>query len=83
MPAVYVAFFAISSDPTQSATEDAQLRKDVLGIKTALAKSGFRSRCAVVLVGDRTIAQAPDLEDRIISLRRSAQLDAKNALFFV
>lgn len=83
VPAVYVSFYNIDSDPSRSTLQDNQLKNEINFTKTTLAKSGFRTRYAVVLVGDNTIVAAPELEDRIAGIRRATGLDPKNGLFFL
>jgi len=83
VPSVYLSFYSIYSDPSHNTLQDNQLKTDINAIKNALARSGFRTRHAVVLVGDKSTTNDFDLEDRISAIRRATALDAKNGLFFL
>lgn len=81
VPALFLIFFDITSDGGSS--QDSVTKADINGFKAALSRSGFRSRFAVVLMSDRSILQAPELDERITSIRRATSLDSKNGLFFM
>lgn len=83
VPSVYVAFYNIDSDPSKSTLQDNRLKNEINFTKTTLAKSGFKTRYAVVLVGDNSVLAAPELEDRVAGIRRATGLDPKNGLFFL
>ncbi|KAK4560494.1 hypothetical protein LTR86_005691 [Recurvomyces mirabilis] len=81
VPAVFIAFFELSSGNDTAQNEQIQI--DINAIRTALARSGFKSRFAAVLMSDRSILHAPELEDRLSAIRRATTLDPKTGLFFM
>lgn len=83
VPVLFIAFFDILAASTVNANQDEQLKSDISSMRAAITKSGFKTKLAVVLVSDRSILQAPELEDRMLSIRRATGLDSKTGLFFV
>ncbi|GAB7350844.1 hypothetical protein MBLNU459_g1375t1 [Dothideomycetes sp. NU459] len=83
VPSVYLSFYRIDSDPSRSTLQDNQLKSEINATKTTIAKSGFKTRYAVVLVGDNTMLAAPEFEDRVAGIRRATGLDPKNGIFFL
>lgn len=83
VPSVFVAFYEIHSNQSTSTLEDNQLKTEINAIKTALIRSGFKTRFAVVLVSDKSVAATPELEDRIAGIRRATGLDPRTSLFFL
>ncbi|KAF2460785.1 Gryzun, putative trafficking through golgi-domain-containing protein [Lineolata rhizophorae] len=83
VPAVFVAFFSFTSDPSRNSLHDNQLKSEINSMKAALARSDYKTRLAVVLLSDKTILQAPDIEERLGLIRRTTGLDPKNSLFFL
>lgn len=81
VPAVFIAFFNISA--TGDGSQDEQVKTDVNSIRTSLSRSGYKTRLAVVLISDRSIVQAPQMEERLSSIRRLTSLDSKTGLFFM
>ena len=83
LPSVIISFFEIKSDSSNSSVEDSRLKNEINTVKNAILQSGFKTRYAVVLVSDKTIVAAPELEERLTAIRRATGLDPKNALFFL
>ncbi|KAK3110998.1 hypothetical protein LTR53_014157 [Teratosphaeriaceae sp. CCFEE 6253] len=81
VPALLVAFFDISAD--EDSAQNEQIQIDINAIRTALGRSGFKTRFAAVLMSDVGILRAPQLEDRLIAIRRATTLDTKTGLFFM
>lgn len=67
----------------QSGSQDEQLKTDINAIRSALFRSGYRTRFAVILISDKSILHAPELEDRMANIRRATALDLKTGLFFM
>ncbi|CAK4033998.1 Hypothetical predicted protein [Lecanosticta acicola] len=80
IPSLFLAFFDLNAN---EAAQDEQLKADINGVKNALSRSGFKTRLAVILISDRSILHAPELEDRLASIRRATTLDPKSGLFFM
>ncbi|WPG99226.1 Gryzun, putative trafficking through Golgi [Acrodontium crateriforme] len=81
VPACLLAFFDISVD--DSTAQNEQIQIDINAIRTALSSSGFKIRFSVVLMSDKSIIEAPQLEDRLSAIRRATTLDPKTGLFFM
>ncbi|PPJ53393.1 hypothetical protein CBER1_01000 [Cercospora berteroae] len=80
VPCLVLAVFQISAN---EASQDERLRGDINAIRNALTRSMFKTRFAVLLISDRSILEAPDLEDRLGMIRRATNLDSKSGLFFM
>ncbi|KAM3418961.1 hypothetical protein BST61_g4918 [Cercospora zeina] len=80
VPCLIIAAFQISAN---EASQDERLRGDINAIRTALTRSLFKTRFAVLLISDRSILEAPELEDRLGMIRRATSLDSKSGLFFM
>ena len=74
-------FFHIST--TDSHNTDEQLKVDINAVRTALTRSGYKTRFAAILLSDKSILHAPELEERLSSIRRLTSLDSKTGLFFM
>ncbi|KAF1837570.1 hypothetical protein BDW02DRAFT_565864 [Decorospora gaudefroyi] len=83
VPSVYISFFDFTTDPITNSLHDNQLKTDINRIKGQIQKSGYRTRYVVVLLSDKTILEAPDIEERLAVIRRGTGLDPKNSLFFL
>ncbi|KAF2765034.1 hypothetical protein EJ03DRAFT_220530 [Teratosphaeria nubilosa] len=81
VPALFLAFFKIAAGEDTSMNEQIQI--DINAIRTALSRSGFRTRFAAVLMSDTSILQSPELEERLSAIRRATTLDPKSGLFFM
>ncbi|KAK4547428.1 hypothetical protein LTR36_001084 [Oleoguttula mirabilis] len=82
VPALLIAFFSISTDDT-STSRNEQIQIDINAIRTALGRSGFKTKFAAVILSDTSILHAPELEDRLSAIRRATTLDLKTGLFFM
>ncbi|KAF2211437.1 hypothetical protein CERZMDRAFT_59824 [Cercospora zeae-maydis SCOH1-5] len=80
VPCLVIAAFQINAN---EASQDERLRADINAIRNALTRSLFKTRFAVLLISDRSILEAPDLEDRLGMVRRGTSLDSKSGLFFM
>ncbi|KAF2089057.1 hypothetical protein K490DRAFT_38133 [Saccharata proteae CBS 121410] len=83
VPSVFISFFEFASNPGQDTLHDNQLKSEINRIKGMLNNSEHRTRYAVVLLGDKTIMEAPELEERLTNIRRSTNLDPKSSYFFL
>ncbi|KAF7185442.1 Trafficking protein particle complex subunit 11 [Pseudocercospora fuligena] len=80
VPSIFLAFFDLNAN---EAAQDEQIKNDINAVKGALSRSGFKTRFAAILISDRSILHAPELEDRVASVRRATALDLKTGLFFM
>lgn len=81
IPAAFIAFFDIRAG--EGAAADDQIKADINSVRAALSRSGFKTRFAAVLLSDKSILHAAELEDRLASIRRSTNLDSKSGLYFM
>lgn len=81
VPCQIVAFFAINAEAGE--VQDTQIKADIQSCRAVLSCSGFKTRFSAVLVSDQSILHAPELEDRLNSIRRATSLDSKTGLFFM
>jgi hypothetical protein len=82
VPAMFLAVFTFDAGE-DAAQNDEVLKNDINAIRNALNRSGFRTRLAVIMIGNRSILQAPEMEERLSSIRRATSLDTKTGLFFM
>lgn len=83
IPSVFISFFDFNTDPVTNSLHDNQLKTEINKIKGQLQKSEHRTRYVVVLLSNKTILEAPDIEERLSVIRRATGLDPKNSLFFL
>jgi hypothetical protein len=81
IPAAFIAFFDMRAG--DGAAADDQIKSDINSVRSALSRSGFKTRFAAVLLSDKSILHAAELEDRLASIRRSTNLDSKTGLYFM
>ena len=82
VPAVFISCFEIVADPNTDSLRDNQLKNEIAAIRASIDDSKYRSRYAVILIGDDTVINGPEFEERVINIRRAARLDEK-CLFFL
>ncbi|OJD38778.1 foie gras liver health family 1 [Diplodia corticola] len=83
IPAVFISFFDFTSEPGRDSLNDNQLKAEINRIKAIFHSCGYKTHYAVVLMSDRSIFEAPEIEERLANIRRTTGLDPKNALFFL
>lgn len=83
VPSLLISVFTILAAGTVNDSQDERLKADINSIRASITKSGYKTKFATVLISDRSILQAPELEDRLLSIRRATSLDSKSGLFFV
>jgi len=52
-------------------------------MKGLITQSGYKTRFVAILLSNKTILEAPDIEERLSNIRRATGLDPKNSLFFL
>ncbi|KAF2238220.1 hypothetical protein EV356DRAFT_526064 [Viridothelium virens] len=83
VPAVFVSVVTFSSDPSRDSLNDNQLKNEINNAKNVLSRSGHRTRYAIILMSEKTILEAPEIEERLAIIRRATGLDPKTCLFFL
>ncbi|KAH7312383.1 Gryzun, putative trafficking through golgi-domain-containing protein [Stachybotrys elegans] len=85
VPSAYVCFYSLTADPTTLSLEDNRIKSNLNDIKSALAKSGYKTRLAVVLLADSESGSYPwldGMQERVENIRKGAALDPKS-IFYV
>lgn len=84
VPSIYTCFYTLTNDPTTTTLFDNKLKTDVSAIRTGLARSGYKTRLAVILLGEQIDGRAPlidGIQDRLENIRRGSGLDPKSIFF--
>lgn len=80
LPAVFIAFFPLTSDANTSSLLDNKLKSEIANLKSTLGSTSYKTKLVVILLGEDVIPPA-ELEERISVMRRSAALDGKSLYF--
>jgi hypothetical protein len=83
IPSVFVSFFDFTTDPITNSLHDNHLKSEIIKVKDQVQRSGYKTRFAVVLLGDKSVSEAPDIDERLNTIRRNTGLDARTQLFFL
>ncbi|KAI7382725.1 hypothetical protein KC332_g16484, partial [Hortaea werneckii] len=81
VPSLVIAFFKVHGN--DNAARNEQVQTDINAIRATLGRSGYKTRLSVVLLSDRSILDAPELEEHISAIRRATTMDPKTGLFFM
>ncbi|KAG5984271.1 hypothetical protein E4U55_005429 [Claviceps digitariae] len=76
VPSIFICFYKLSHDN--------RLKADVNRIKAVFARSGFKTRVAIILFGDEesgTAELTDDVQDRLEAIRRGTALDPKSIFY--
>ncbi|KJZ78469.1 hypothetical protein HIM_01860 [Hirsutella minnesotensis 3608] len=73
IPAIYACFYTLGNDT--------KLKADVNGIKGTLAKSGYKTRVAVFLLGEGGSTTTGGVQERLEGIRKGTALDPKSIFF--
>ncbi|KAF2842389.1 hypothetical protein M501DRAFT_927446 [Patellaria atrata CBS 101060] len=83
VPSALIAFYELKSDPSKNSLHDNQLKNEISKIKQVLQASEYKTRLVVIVLSDKTVLQAPDLDERLNTIRRGTGLDPKTGLFLL
>lgn len=83
IPSVFVSFFDFTTDPITNSLHDNHLKSEIVKVKEQIQRSGYKTRFAVVLLSDKSVLEAPDIDERLNNIRRNTGLDPKTQLFFL
>jgi hypothetical protein len=84
VPSIYASFYTLTSDPPSMLLNDNRIKSDVNDLKSALAKSGYKTRLALILLADSDVKANPSgdgVQDRIENIRRGTALDPKSIFY--
>jgi len=82
VPGVVLCFYTLVSDPTQATLCDNQIKSDLNNIRGLLSQSGYKTRLAVVLLGEQHTTSIEGVQERLETIRKGCGIDSK-ALFLV
>lgn len=71
----------LSSDPTQATLRDNRIKSDINALKNALVQSGYKTRLAVVVLGDQKRSSADGVQERLENIRKICGIDTKSFFF--
>ncbi|ROT36632.1 hypothetical protein SODALDRAFT_315671 [Sodiomyces alkalinus F11] len=84
VPSVYLCVYSLESDPTMATLHDKSLRTDINNIRLAAVHSGYKTRIAVLVLGDGSKMSndpAEGMQERLDSIRRGVGLDTKSFFY--
>lgn len=81
LPAAFITFLPLTSDPNTSSLRDNQLKNEINSIKTVFASTNYKTKLVVVLLCDDGDDSPFDLDERLPSIRRATGLDMKSLQF--
>ncbi|KAB8339052.1 hypothetical protein FH972_021988 [Carpinus fangiana] len=82
-PAFVLFFYQLSTDEKMQSLHDNQLKQEINTIRLRLDESSYKTRLGVVLLSDTSVADDPDLEERLNNIKRTTKLDSKSGFFFI
>ncbi|KAH0545011.1 hypothetical protein FGG08_000937 [Glutinoglossum americanum] len=83
LPSVFISFFTLTADANLSTLHDNQLKTEINDIKKIFAASSYKTRFVAVILSEKSILEAPDIDERLANVRKATGLDPKNSLFFL
>ncbi|KAK0385413.1 hypothetical protein NLU13_7889 [Sarocladium strictum] len=84
VPSIVLSFCSLTSDPNTMILQDNKLKTDLNTFKTALMRSGYKTRLAIILMGENShgpMAISEGLNERLEAIRRGAALDPKSIFY--
>ncbi|KAF4977966.1 hypothetical protein FZEAL_5574 [Fusarium zealandicum] len=84
VPSIYLCFYTLTGDPTSTTLQDNHIKSDINNLKSALARSGFKTRLAVVLLADSEgapLLSSEGIQERLENIRRGTALDPKSVFY--
>ncbi|KAL9566487.1 hypothetical protein ACKAV7_009402 [Fusarium commune] len=84
VPSVYLCFYPLTNDPNSMTLQDNHIKSDINNLKSALLRSGYRTRLAIVLLADgegAPLSLAEGIQERLENIRRGTALDPKSVFY--
>ncbi|KAF5669741.1 hypothetical protein FDENT_11487 [Fusarium denticulatum] len=84
VPSVYLCFYPLTNDPNSMTLQDNHIKSDINNLKSALLRSGYRTRLAIVLLADgegAPLSLADGIQERLENIRRGTALDPKSVFY--
>lgn len=83
LPAAFVSFFDLGYEKNNNTLNDNRLKSEINAIKSSLNDSNYKGKFAVVLIGESSLADETNLDDRLGYIRKACKLDNKTTFFFL
>ncbi|KFA76803.1 hypothetical protein S40288_03033 [Stachybotrys chartarum IBT 40288] len=84
VPSVFLCFYPLTSDPSSVSLQDNSIKSDLNDIKSAIARSGYKTRLAVVLLADGAeppYSTSDSVSERLENIRKGTALDPKSIFY--
>ncbi|RKL26708.1 hypothetical protein BFJ72_g13575 [Fusarium proliferatum] len=84
VPSVYLCFYPLTNDPNSMTLQDNHIKSDINNLKSALLRSGYKTRLAIVLLADgegAPLSLAEGIQERLENIRRGTALDPKSVFY--
>ncbi|KAM0542465.1 hypothetical protein ACHAPJ_012775 [Fusarium lateritium] len=84
VPSVYLCFYTLTSDPNSTTLQDNHIKSDINNLKSALLRSGYKTRLAIVLLAEGEggpLSLAEGIQERLENIRRGTALDPKSVFY--
>ncbi|KAF5005871.1 hypothetical protein FDECE_7709 [Fusarium decemcellulare] len=84
IPSIYLCFYSLTSDPTSTTLQDNHIKSDINNLKSALARSGYKTRLAIVLLAESEggpVSLSEGIQERLENIRRGTALDPKSVFY--
>lgn len=83
IPSVFVIAYTLLCDAADPSAYDQRVIEDIISVKRSLGQTGYRCRFAVIMVGRGAVTFPPDIESRLVQIRRATTLESKTSLFYL
>lgn len=81
LPAVFIAFFALTVDPNTSSLCDNKIKTEIGNIRGVFSSTNYKTKVVVILVGQPNADTLPDVDERLGSIRKATGLDSRHLFF--
>ncbi|KAF5027293.1 hypothetical protein F66182_587 [Fusarium sp. NRRL 66182] len=84
VPSVYLCFYPLTNDPNSTTLHDNHIKSDINNLKSALLRSGYKTRLAIVLLakgGGSPLSLSEGIQERLENIRRGTALDPKSVFY--
>ncbi|SPJ84225.1 uncharacterized protein FTOL_10742 [Fusarium torulosum] len=84
VPSVYLCFYPLTSNSSSMTLQDNHIKSDINNLKSALLRSGYKTRLAIVLLADgegAPLSLTEGIQERLENIRRGTALDPKSIFY--
>lgn len=82
LPAIFISFFALTTDPNTSSLRDNQIKVEVGNIRGVFSSTNYKTKLVVVLIRESGNESLFGVEERLESIRRATGLDSRHLFYF-